>query len=286
MGNSAQKSFGAAEAVDNTILTTLGARLSKLEDFLKLNNVNINLTQAYQKIGLLYYNLKNTIDIVREDLDVQVADFEQLKAYVNSLVLNSTPPEVLAEFDRIGLFISSLFENDKNILRSIERTRPVVAFGSMGSPTPSGSANGIGDIGSNTSYVTQQEGTVYRLTDTYASDTNDIQVTSEGIIVKTMGTYRASVTATIWGSGGPGGSGTEGFSEVGLYVNGQLVYKRLTGCAWGYSEVAINYIVLVNSPNTRISIGCAGSWRKNEQRCVQASLHVERLFDKPVLKQV
>lgn len=256
----------SSAAPNNNALAILGSRLGRVESFLRENNINLNLTQAYQQIGLLYNSFKNDLEQTRQDLDAQIADFEQLRAYVNSLVLKAVPPEIMAEFDRLSKFIKALFDADHLTQERIERTRPVLAFGSMATDEQS---------------VKQLAGTVYTLnSELYVSDPGDVEISGGAIVIKIAGTYRVELVATLFSTGG--GADTNGFSDVGLYLNGTLVKKRLAGSYWGFADAKIISVIVVSSVPSRVTAGCAGTWRINEQRCAQASMLVERIFDAPI----
>lgn len=266
MGSSTSSQTIGQQQVEPTFLS-FATRVSALEAFFRDNNLNLNLTKAYQQIGLVYNQFKNRLDGVEESLDKQIADFDKLVAYVNTLTIKNIPPEISYEFDRLSALIKKLFLGEQFLQDRIDITRPIIAYASM--PDVSG------DDG-----LEQKAGTIYPLSSNwYASDQSDVMMLNNGIYVKRPGTYKLSGVVTIVATGG--GAGLHGHSGVGLYMNGSLLRQRFCGTYWGKDCATIIFLATTNSPAT-FTIGCSKSWDENAQKCSQAALLVERVYEAPI----
>lgn len=235
---------------------TLGLRVSKLEDFLKANNVNLNLSGAYQQIGLLYNQFKNTLDITREDLDKQIADFERLKAYVNSLSLSNIPPEIWDEFSRVAAFIKSLFNNQQKFSDELENRKAICAFGEAPNK------------------VQQYAGTIYTFTqNTFTSDVADIEAINGGFTIKRQGVYRVMLFARVAND-----RGDRSRASVAIYLNGSQVVSAPSDAWWEFLTATAIAVIRVQTVPVQITAGCSESWHDDSpQYCRSASLMVERL---------
>lgn len=245
----------STKAAATATAQSVNARISSIEEFLRKNNMNINLTQAYQQVTLLYNQFKNALDITREDLDKQISDFEQLKAYVNSLALKNIPPEIWAEFDRVAKFIKDLYDNDKSLVAWQTDHEPACAFGQC------------------FTFIEQKAGSMYPFVQQYTTNYKDIEFQNGSALIKRRGIYRVLLNAFVASDNNGNGK-----SELGIYINGSVAVTVGSTCYWGMTATPCMYMMPVTNVPTTVSAGCTKDWW-GEYRQMEnfASLTIERM---------
>lgn len=237
-------------------LSSLGKRITAIENAIKNKDLNLNLVQGYQEVGLLYNQLKSATEGVREDLDGLGARFLQLKAYVESLVLGQIPAEVIAEFDRLALLIKNLFNTQQAVMDDLDYKRLMVAYGES------------------TNKVEQLAGTQYAfLSNTYTSNPKDIMPSGGAFTLYHRGYYKVMLFAQVAND-----RGDRSRAGIGIYLNGSQVGSAPADAFWEHLTATAIVIVNVQNAPAIISAACSESWHDDsKQFCTKATLLVERI---------